>query len=345
MVGMSRRCFAALVLAAASLGARAANGLPEPGSPEFQAKTEALARANAAVVGVLSVAVDRAGSIETLGQLRRGSGVVIDAEGLVLTIGYLILEADRVDLLVEGERRIPARVVAYDIATGFGLLQALAPVRVAPVSLGRSTGLPADEPLIVASGGGDAEITVARLVGQRPFSGYWEYHIDGALFTAPQRTDHSGAALFNLDGELVGIGSLAVANVFVSGRQRLPGNMFVPVDLLKPILGELRARGASSGSTRAWLGVNCVEDPAERSVRVVRVTRDSPADQAGLQPGDRIVRIDDAEVGNLEALYKRLWRDAPEREVTLEIRRDGQLQTLRAHAVDRMKTLRKPEGI
>lgn len=345
MVTVSRRMFATLVLGAGLAANALAAGMPEPGSPDFKAKAEALARAHAAVVGVRAVAVEDAGSNETLGQVRRGSGVVIDADGLVLTIGYLILEADRVDLLVEGERRVPARVVAYDLATGFGLLQALTPVKVAPVVLGRSTGLSEDEPLVVASGGVDGEITVARMVSQRAFSGYWEYHIDGAVFTVPARTDHSGAGLFNLDGELLGIGSLVVMEAMGTGSGRLPGNMFVPVDLLKPILGELRARGSSQLSTRAWLGINCVEDPAERSVRVVRVTRDGPAEQAGVQPGDRIVRIDDAEVGNLEAFYKRLWRDAPEREVTLEIRRDGRTQTLKARTIDRQKTLRKPEGI
>jgi S1-C subfamily serine protease len=348
MAWVSRRTIAAVLTAwgcGLAAAAPSATGLPEPGTPQFQARTEAIARASAAVVGLRTVAIEDAASNEALGALRAGSGVVIDADGLVLTIGYLILEAERVDLLVEGERRVPARVVAYDQATGFGLVQALTPVKVTPVSLGRSAGLSGDQPVIVASATGGGELSVARLVSQRSFSGYWEYHIDGALFTAPQREDHSGAALLNLDGELVGIGSLAVANATGSPRGQLPGNMFVPVDLLKPILGELRSRGSSRDSTRAWLGISCVEDPGERGVQVVRVARDGPAEQAGLQAGDRIVRIDDAEIGGLEALYKRLWRDAPERDVRLEIRRDGQTHTLTAHAVDRMKTLRRPQGI
>ena len=323
--------------------AAAAAALPAPETADFKAQAEALARAHAAVVGVRSTAVDEAGSIDTLGRERRGSGVLIDADGLVLTIGYLILEADHVDIVIEGERTVPARVVAYDLATGFGLLQALAPVRVAPVSLGRSAGLGRGEPLMIASGGADGELSLARIVSQRAFSGYWEYHIDGALFTVPARTDHSGAGLFNLDGELLGIGSLVVTEALGSGQGRMPGNMFVPIDLLKPILGELRSRGASRSSTRAWLGVNCVE--TDGGVEVVRVTRDGPAERAGLQPGDRILRIDGAEVGGLETLYKTLWRDGPEREVTLVIRRGTQTLTLTLKSLDRMKTLRKPQGI
>ncbi|HPG80346.1 S1C family serine protease [Piscinibacter sp.] len=308
-----------------------------------QARAEALDRARSAMVAVLSEAVDEAGSIATLGALRRGSGVVIGDDGLVLTIGYLILEAERVDLVVEGARRVPARVVAYDLASGFGLLQALAPLRVAPVALGRSTSASGDEPLMVASGGAEGELSLARLVSQRAFSGYWEYHIDAALFTVPPRTDHSGAGLFNLDGELLGIGSLVVSDAMGPAAGRLPGNMFVPVDLLKPILAEMRARGASRGSTRAWLGLNCAESAGE--VRVLRVTRESPAELAGVLPGDRILRIDGAEVGALETLYKTLWRDGAERDVQLTIRRGGDVQTLTVHALDRMKTLRKPQGI
>ncbi|HOY35656.1 MAG TPA: S1C family serine protease [Piscinibacter sp.] len=308
-----------------------------------QARAEALDRARSAMVAVLSEAVDEAGSIATLGALRRGSGVVIGDDGLVLTIGYLILEAERVDLVVEGARRVPARVVAYDLASGFGLLQALAPLRVAPVALGRSTSASGDEPLMVASGGAEGELSLARLVSQRAFSGYWEYHIDAALFTVPPRTDHSGAGLFNLDGELLGIGSLVVSDAMGPAAGRLPGNMFVPVDLLKPILAEMRARGASRGSTRAWLGLNCAESAGE--VRVLRVTRESPAELAGVLPGDRILRIDGAEVGALETLYKTLWRDGAERDVQLTIRRGGDVQTLTVHALDRMKTLRRPQGI
>jgi S1-C subfamily serine protease len=331
-----------LAWATASLTALAAPDTAA--SAEFEAKTQALARAHAAVVGVHATAVDDARSAETLGRQRRGTGVVIDADGLVLTIGYLILEADHVDLVLEGDRKLPARVVAYDLASGFGLLQPLTPVNIAPARLGRSSDLSDDEPLMIASGGEAGDLSLARMVSRRAFSGYWEYHIDGALFTSPPRTDHSGAGLFNANGELLGIGSLVVSDALGPGRARLPGNMFVPIDLLKPILAELIAQGASRSSTRAWLGLVCVEQNG--AVRVVRTSRDSPAELAGLQPGDQIVSIDGAKVNGLEVLYKTLWGSAsPQREVTLEVQRGAESQTLKLISVDRMKTLRQPKGI
>jgi serine protease Do len=334
-----RRLVAGLFVAAA-LPAGAAT--LEPGSPDFKAKAEALARAHSAVVAVRSTAVDEAGSIDTLGRERRGSGVVIDADGLILTIGYLILEADHVDVVVEGERTVPARVVAYDLASGFGLLQALTPVRVAPVALGRSEGLSGDEPLMIASGGAEGGLSLARMVSQRAFSGYWEYHIEQALFTRPARTDHGGAGLFNRRGELLGIGSLLALET-PDEYERGPGSLFVPVDLLSPIYAELRSRGTTSASRRAWLGVDCVQ--RAEGVRVQRVVPDSPAADAGAEPGDLIRRIDGVPVGDRAAFYRRLWSGAVERQITLEVLRDGEAVDLTMHSIDRAQALRRAGGI
>ncbi len=310
----------------------------------LDARKAALTRAHAAVVGVEVEAVEDARSIETLGRVRQGSGVVIGDDGLVLTIGYLILEADHVDLVLGEGRRVPARVVAEDIASGFGLLQALAPLSLAPVPLGASSTIGRNEPLIVAGGGDDAEIGLARLVSRRPFSGYWEYYIEGALFTAPAYTEPSGAGLFNGSGELVGIGSLAVTDAAGDAAAPLRGNMFVPVDLLKPILGELRTNGASRASTRPWLGVNCIE--FEGQVRVVRLTRESPAEDAGLQPGDSILAVDGVAIADLASFYKTLWLDRrAERDVALDVRRGNETLHLNARAIDRMKTFSRPQGI
>ena len=336
---------------------------------DLLARSRALQRAQQAVLGVQAVAVEDARSARTLGKARSGSGVLIGADGLVLTIGYLVLEAEAVALVHGDGRLVPARVLGYDVATGFGLLQALTPLGLEPAPLGRSGALAAEEPLMIASGGGDGAVSVAQLVSRRDFAGYWEYHIEAALFTAPPRRDHSGAGLFNGAGELVGIGSLLVADAAgnVAGRSggvadrggsgggsgvedsaaerpRRSGNLFVPVDLVTPILAELRARGFSAASRRAWLGMNCAVQDGR--IRVLRVSDDSPADVAGLAAGDGILRIDGTEVRALDQLWKTLWAGgAPEREISLEIERDNVVQTLKVFSVDRMKTLKRAEGI
>jgi len=311
-------------------------------TPAAADRTHALERALASVVGVDTVAIEDAGSVATLGAERQGSGVVIGSDGLVLTIGYLILEADHVDLKLDDGRVVPARVVAYDLATGFGLLQALAPLGTDPVPLGSADAVERDAQLLVVSGGDEGAYSVARMVSRRPFSGYWEYHIDGALFTAPARTDHSGAGLFNADGELLGIGSLIVGDALGTGDGPR-GNMFVPIDLLKPVLAELRERGSSRASRRAWLGVNCVV--LDGAVRVLRVTASGPAADAGLETGDEIVAIDGVAVHDLASFYRTLWQRDAERDVLLDIRRRGLAQRVTVHSQDRLKTLRQPQGV
>lgn len=310
---------------------------------DLETRSRLLHRASAAVVGVRTLGIEEALSNKTLGRARQGSGVTI-GDGLVLTIGYLVLEAEQVQIVTDDDRVIPGYVAGYDVATGFGLVQALAPLRIDPVPLGQSSGVSDNEPLMIASGGESGAVSIARMVSRRPFAGYWEYHIDDALFTAPARGDHSGAGLFNGKGELVGIGSLVVAHAMGDNTPRMPGNMFVPVDLLRPIIDELRHSGTTSHSRRAWIGINCIED--DGNVRIVRVSDDSPADVAGLQPGDRIVRIDGVAVSALDQLWKTLWSGgAPEREVTLEIQRGDQAETLKLYSVDRAKTLKRIQGV
>jgi S1-C subfamily serine protease len=311
----------------------------------LEVQSRALQRASDAVVGLTAKAVEDARSSATLGVQRQGSGVVISADGLVLTIGYLILEAEDVEITTDDGRQLPARVVAFDLATGFGLVQALVPMKLEPAPLGDAAGLNEQSPVVVVSGGQAGAVSMARLVSRRPFSGNWEYHIDGAIFTAPARRDHSGAGLFNDQGELIGIGSLWVADALgMPGVPRQQGNMFVPVDLLKPVLQDMRARGVGPDSQRAWLGLQAGETAA--GLRVLRVNEDSPADVAGLEAGDTILAIDGQEVRTLEALWKRLWTGGPpERDVQLQVLRQGRPLAFTVHSVDRMKALKRPGGV
>ena len=337
----ARRCCLAAVLA---MGIPPAILAATPGSSQQQAAVEALKRAHAAVVGVEVSATPGARSAETLGRERSGSGVVIGPDGLVLTIGYLMLEAETIQVVTQDKRTIPARAIAYDLATGFGLLRTLLPLRgIAPVPLGSIADLNKGDAVMAASGGEDGDVGLTQVIDKRPFSGYWEYHIEMALFTSPPIDNHSGAAVFNQRGELLGVGSLLVVDATGQGRP-LPGNMFVPVDLLKPILAELQQNGLSRQSRRPWLGLTSSEQGGH--VRVVRVSQDSPAEEGGMRPGDVVLEVDGASVATLEQFYKRLWdRAAPDAEVRLTVQQGEEQRTLTLKPVDRMSTMVRPAGI
>ncbi len=334
----NRRALLSLLLSAWVAAAQSQQPTP------IEEQSRAMGRAAAAVVGLRIQTVPDAPSAATLGSQRRGSGIVIGDDGTVLTIGYLILEAEQIVLHTDDGRQVPARPVAYDVATGFGLVQALTPLKLGAAPLGDTAEIGPGETLMAASGGEDGSLASVRLVSRRAFSGYWEYHIEGALFTFPPHDEHSGAGLFNSRGQLVGVGSLRVADARGPGAPRIPGNMFVPVDLLKPILAQLRSEGRSAASKRAWLGLNCVE--VEGALRVARVSPDSPADAAGLQVGDRILAIDGTEVATLATLWQRLWSGGQaEREVTLDVSSRGERKQVKLQAVDRMTTLKRAAGV
>ncbi|MES2283840.1 MAG: S1C family serine protease [Pseudomonadota bacterium] len=338
---------APLVFPAASHAATAA-------PPSVQSIMDTMNKANAAVVGIRVTAVEGSRSAENLGMKRTGSGVVIGADGLVLTIGYLMLEAEHIEIVTQDNRILPATAVAYDIATGFGLVRPLLPLRgVAPVTLGSVRDLKPGEPLMAATGatgganGDDGGVSMTQLVNTRAFSGTWEYHLDTAIFTSPpvasSRGNHSGAPLFNHRGELVGVGSLLVMDAAGENR-RNPGNMFVPIDLLKPILAEMRQSGSSSQSRRPWLGLTSSD--RDGKVQIVRVSADSPAETAGLMPGVVVLAVDGDQVTTLESFYKKVWaRTAPNEPVKLTIMQGSEVKTIVLTPQDRMLTLKKPAGI
>ena len=308
----------------------------------------AFSRANAAVVGLKVNVADDARSIETLGKERSGSGVVIGPDGLILTIGYLMMEAQSIQIITQDNKTLPARAVAYDLATGFGLVRALLPLRgIEPVAMGSLKDLLPGTALMAATGaqgqGEDGDVNMTQLVSKRPFSGYWEYHIEAAAFTSPPIGNHSGAPLFNQKGELVGIGSLFVSDA-MGGNRRLPGNMFVPVDLLKPILAEMEKTGGTAVSRRPWVGLTSTEQGGR--VQIVRVSKESPAQQAGLEPGDMVLAVDGKTVATLEEFYKKLWdRASPQADITLTVLQGAEIKSITLKPVDRLSTMRKAAGI
>jgi S1-C subfamily serine protease len=286
-----------------------------------------------AVVAVKVKALPNARSNDTLGEERDGSGVVVSRDGLVLTIGYLIEEADSTQIVDANGQSVPASVVAYDPSTGLGLIRALAPLPQKPIRIGTAQPVNELDRLMIVTGGDEQTMSVATVVSRRSFAGYWEYLIDGAIFTSPPRLDHSGAALINKDGELVGIGSLFVMDAVKPG-EKLPGNMFVPVDLARPLLEEVQRTGTFKKRTRAWLGVNSLEEDGR--VKVMQVPEESPAAKAGIEAGDIILSINGQAVDTLTHFYNVLWHDAaPGSEVNLTVLHGPTVRQITVRSIDR----------
>ena len=288
------------------------------------------------VVKLSIKAVQDARTAENLGAEREGTGVVFGEKGLILTIGYLMLEAGSI-LVVAGDGRVyPASVIGYDHATGFGVLRAGIDCR--PLEVGSSADVRELATVLVAAHGAAGGASRACVVSRRRFTGWWEYMIEGGIFTAPPRFEHSGAALLDADGRLVGVGSLWVSDALEIGAA-FPGNMFVPIDLLKPLLSDLLATGRRREPPRPWLGVYSEE--VQGHVVVTRVLSQSPAEQAGLARGDIILGVGGQAVGHQSEFYQRLWASGDAgASVVLHVLHMKTVRQLTVRSMDRMAFLR-----
>ena len=301
------------------------------------AKATTLDELVSAVVRIKTLINSDGTSVKNLGREREGSGIVIDESGLVLTIGYLMVEAQSAEVITNAGRTLPATVVGYDHETGFGLLRTLEPPKIKPLALGRSADLKAKDPALVTSYGGANAVLPVHVASRREFTGSWEYLVEGAIFTSPPHPAWSGAALIDRQGKLIGVGSLIVGDA--AGGEPSPGNMFVPIDLLPPILGDLLAKGRVAGAGRPWLGLNAQE--ANGQLLVGRVAAGSPAQTAGLERGDIIIGVNGDKTATLSELYRKMWAlGAAGVTVPLDVKSGDDTRRVEVKSVNRLDTLK-----
>lgn len=263
-----------------------------------------------AIVKVKTFVPADARSSQNLGTEREGTGILIDASGLIVTIGYVILEADRVELTARDGRKVPAEIVGYDYESGFGLIRAMTKIAAKPMKMGESAEVKVKDRVLAINHAGNQGMRPAVVVSRREFAGYWEYMLPSAIFTAPPIMDWGGAALVAPDGRLVGIGSLIVNDPMDAGSASIgPGNMFIPIDDLKPVMADLMTQGRPSSTPRPYLGLNSEE--VRGRVFVTKVAPDTPAAKAGVKPGDIILGVGGQPVSTLSEFYKALWGSGP----------------------------------
>ncbi|MCZ6557303.1 MAG: S1C family serine protease [SAR324 cluster bacterium] len=287
------------------------------------------------VVGVQAEIPANARTAHSLGTRRQGSGVIIDSNGLILTIGYLILEAVKIQVSEGDEQQIPAVFVGYDSESGFGVLRALKPLKGKAVEMGVSKALKRENPVLIVSDGRGGGLKSAMVISRRSFAGYWEYLLESAIFTTPPIQNFAGAALIDTNLKLVGIGSLFVGDAEAKGV-RLPGNMFVPIDRLYPVLADLIALGRPSTPPKPWLGVYLSE--VYGRVVVTRVAAASPASDKGMGEGDFILKVGGLDVTDMADFYRKLWKQGHAGvAVNLTILRGSEVKSLTLKSDDRYR--------
>ena len=257
-----------------------------------------------AVVKIRAVIPDDALTAQFLGTEREGNGILIDSDGYILTIGYLILESRTVEIIDAEDKVVEAKYVGYDYDTGFGLIQADKLLNVEPLKLGSSSGLKQGDPALVAGHKGSEDVVGVRVVQRGEFVGYWEYLLGNAIYTTPPYQNFAGAALIGADGSLMGIGSI-YTRIPVAGFGSIPANMFVPVDLLKPILEDLKTTGKSRRPSKPWLGVFTEETHGR--IFITRLTPGGPGEKSDLQAGDIILKVNKQPVSGQADFYRKVW--------------------------------------
>jgi len=292
-----------------------------------------------AVVALRAVVPVDAFTAETLGTERSGHGVLI-RPGLVLTIGYLITEAETLWVRLADGRVFEGHPLGYDQTTGFGLVQLLAHIDTPVLPIGSAASVAVGDPVVIAGAGGLNHSVAARIISKQEFAGYWEYVLDEALFIAPAHPHWGGTAVIGPQGELVGIGSLQLERERARGRPE-PLNMAVPIDLLPPILDDLMTRGRPNRPPRPWLGVYATE--ADDRVVVIGVASGGPAQQADLRTGDVLIAVAGTPVADLAELFRRIWAlgeaGVP---VPLKVWRDGRTFDVTVASSDRSRFLKGP---
>jgi S1-C subfamily serine protease len=306
---------------------------PQPGAYAFD-----LAETLDAVVALSARVPADAFTAGTLGTERAGNGVLIDARGIVLTIGYLITEATEIWLTGANGRVVAGHVLGFDQNSGFGLVQTLGRLDLPALALGDSSAASVGDRVIVAGAGGVRHSVAARIVARQAFAGYWEYLLDNAIFTAPAHPNWGGTALIGADGSLVGIGSLQMPHQMPGGTV-LPLNMCVPIDLLTPVYDDLKTYGRVNRPEKPWLGLYAGE--SEGRIVVLGFAGDGPARRAGLREGDMVLAVAGHAIGSLNDFFRQVWSlGTAGTDVPLTLDREGDVFDVSIRSSDRSRFLK-----
>ena len=277
---------------------------------------------------------------KALGTIRGGNGVVIDDKH-ILTIGYIVVEAETITITLPNGGVVPAELIGYDHTTGFGILKTILPSKLSSLKIGDSDNLNKEETLYVLPYLSEGAPSAVKMVSRRSFTGWWEYFLDKPIYTHPMNSSFAGSALINEFGEILGIGSLYVSDAAAKGIPS-PGNLFVPINDLKPILDDLIANGKRTSDVKPYMGLTSNDDTGK--VMITRVNDDGPAAKAGFMENDIILKVNKINIPDTENFYKTVWsQGGPGTLLDFEIERNNQIISLKLTTMDRNDFFVKPK--
>jgi serine protease Do len=292
------------------------------------------------VVKIDSIVPSDARTANSLGTIRGGNGIVIDDKH-ILTIGYIVVEAETITITLPNGGVVPAELAGYDHTTGFGILKTILPSKLTPIQIGNSDKLNKEDLLYVLPYLTEGAPSAVKMVSRRSFTGWWEYFLDKPIYTHPMNTSFAGSALINEFGELLGIGSLYVSDAAAEGVP-MPGNLFVPINDLKPILNDLIVNSKRTTNVKPYMGLTSNDDTGK--VMVTRVNDDGPAAKAGFKENDIILKVNKINIQDTEKFYKTVWsQGGPGTLLDFEIERNNQIISLKLTTMDRNDFFVKPK--
>ena len=292
------------------------------------------------VVKIDSIVPSDARTANSLGTIRGGNGIVIDDKH-ILTIGYIVVEAETITITLPNGGVVPAELAGYDHTTGFGILKTILPSKLTPLQIGNSDKLNKEDLLYILPYLTEGAPSAVKMVSRRSFTGWWEYFLDKPIYTHPMNTSFAGSALINEFGELLGIGSLYVSDAAAEGVP-MPGNLFVPINDLKPILNDLIVNGKRTADVKPYMGLTSNDDTGK--VMVTRVNDDGPAAKAGFKENDIILKVNKINIQDTEKFYKTVWsQGGPGTLLDFEIERNNQIISLKLTTMDRNDFFVKPK--
>ena len=331
-------CHISMPIAADPQGGSVGYDRPPPAAAHAASPLELMMES---IVSVEAITSTEARTSKNFGVTRSGSGVVLDADGLVVTAGYLVAEAESVSLTLNDGTRHSAEVIAYDNVTGLGLIRALGNVTTVPIGIGDSEATEVGDLAMIIPAAGESEAKAVKVGKIKKYSGGWEYIVYNALHTYPPSTHFSGAALVSDSAELLGIGGLVTIDIDIDPKVRVPGNIFVPVNSLMSVIGQLLVEGRSAGSKRPWIGLDTKK--TKRGVAVSSLENDAPAKNAGLRSGDILVAVAKQQVKNQIDFYEKIWKAvAPGESIDILVLRGDEYRSISVDTVDYYDWLRLP---